>query len=432
MKLQIGIIIGAVVVVFVAVLILIGVLPGLRTGEEGRRSTLVMWGFDDSRVFSDAFQEYSQDKSNIQVEYSQKSPVTFESELLNAIARGESPDILVFPSDLLMEKHQDKLSAAPPILVTEREIKLDFVPAAEAFLRGKEIIGIPLYGDALLLYWNQDLFTQNFITIPPKTWDEFLDTAVKLTKKDAAGNILIAGAALGRGLNIKHAHQILAALFLQSGERITIKKESGAREIVLGEPIRVGEASLNPAESALRFISDFSNPRKSSQSWSGALIEAKEMFLAGKLGMYIGLMSEFGEIKNKNPHLAFSISTLPQLKDAKEFITSGTLFALSVPKASTNQRQAWEFIKFLTAREQSSKSADIKNTVSPRRDLLSNYQKEAARSVFAESLLRLKLWPNPDPARTEEIFNGLIEDIALGRGTLRDNLNKAKARLQEI
>jgi len=279
-----------------------------------------------------------------------------------------------------------------------------------------------------VLYTNSDIFNQNSIALVPKTWDEFLEISQKLTKKDVNGNITLAGAALGRAQNIRHAPLILETFFLQSGEKII----DSNGEVVLGNVVALGGADLRPAESSLRFISDFANPRKTSQSWSGTLPEAKEAFIAGKLAMYLGLIREFEEIKNKNPHLAFSVSLLPQLSGASRAITSGTLYALVVPKVSAKQKQAWEFISFLANAENASFFAGATKNVSLRRAAIKNYQKEAVRSVFADSALNLKLWPNPDPMLTDSIFRELIENVSSGRETLRDALEKVAGKLSEI
>src|SRR3989344_5663169 len=426
-KLQIIIIGGAVIIVVIAVLVVTGIVPGLKVGGESGVS-LAVWGFDNESALRDLVLKYAEAHQNFDVRYSKKDRANFESDFLNAIARGEAPDIVVFPSDYL-NKHKDKLSAAPTILFTEREISQQYIEAASVFLGAKnEVLGVPFYAEPLMLFINNDIFTKNFIASPPKTWDEFLNDAAKFTKKDSSGNIAISGAALGRAENIENAPLILTTLFLQSGEKII----NNLGEVVLNEPLNIGGVTLHPAESSLQFITDFANPKKNSQSWSGALPEAKDALINGELAMYFGKISEHNEIKNKNVHLSFSAALLPQLADTTRPITGGVMFALAVPKASKAQQQAWQFIQFLSSAENSASYADKTGNVSTRRDVLPVYQKESTRSVFANSVLALKLWPDPDPMRTDQIFRTLIEDMAVGRFTLRDSLEKAKARLQEL
>ena len=425
-KFQIGIILGAIVLLSVAVLIITGILPGLR-GDENAGGNIVMWGFEDENVFNNPFHEFGQSRPNVIIRYQKKNRVDFEGEFLNAIARGESPDIVVFPSNLLA-KHKDKLSFAPSSQVTERDITRQFVESANSFLGPQnEILGIPLYGDSLILYFNKDIFTKNLVTLPPKTWDEFLNLAQKMTSKDSSGNILLSGAALGRASNINNATGILTALFLQAGEKIV--NEKGAT--VLGDLPQDSNAQVRPAEEALRFFADFANPTKAAQSWSAALPESRDAFTGGKLAMYLGFVGEYDLIKSKNPHLNFDVSALPQLSKEARPITSGRLFALSVPKASINQNLAWSMAQFLTASKISALFASSKNDVSPRRDVLPSYAGNSIKSVFAESILTLKLWNDPDPVRSEGILRTMIEDLALGKSTMRDAIDKAKAKFNQ-
>jgi len=416
-----------VAVVVVLILILAGAIPGTQhpTEQSGR---VTLWGFDEEKTWSDAINAYKESHPKVSVEYKTKNLKTFEDDLVNAIARQDSPDVIMFPS-YDMAALSDILSTAPPLLITEREITQQYIDASSLFLTPKkQVLGIPAYGDALVLYFNKDLFTQNFITLPPATWNEFLDDAQKITRKDSNGNILISGAALGRAGNIKNAPYILEALLFESGEKILDENDN----IILGNSVEIQSTEIRPAKSALRFFVDFANIAKNSQSWSAGLPEAKDLFVSGKLGMYLGFISEYSDIKNKNPHLNFAVSLIPKLNTSDNLITSGSLFAFAVPRASKNQFTAWSFATFFAAPENSALYTKAANAISPRRDLIASYQSDSLKSIFAKALLGLTLWRNPDPAKTDPLFRELIENVATGKLTLREALDKTAVRLQEI
>ncbi len=425
--LQVWLIVGAIILVTIAIMIITGFLPGLRE-RYSSAGTLVMWGFEDETPFSKAFHSFGQVYRGAMVKYSKKNLPTFEEDLLNAIARGESPDVIIFPSDFF-KKHKDKLSAAPAATLTEREISQQFIDAARTFLGPKnEVLGIPIYAETLMLYYNKDIFNENFVTLPPVTWTEVINIARTMTRKDESGNILISGAALGRASNIKNATTILAALFMQSGDYIF----TPTGEIMLGDtPAGFKNTSQRPAESALLFFSDFANPAKVAQSWSAALPDSRDMFAAGKVAMYFGSNRDLDIIKAKNPHLNFSLAPLPQLSASSPAVTSGILYALVVPKASKTQQMAWNLAKYLTTKNISEDYAKTKNDVSPRRDVLATYAGDSVKSIFAASDLALKLWPNPDPDKSENILQALIEDVALGKGTIRESIDRAKAKFKQ-
>ncbi len=425
--LQIGLIAGAIILVIIAVLILTGTLPGLRI-DTGPAAHLVMWGFDNPEIWKDIIISYQNNNPNVKIFYQQKNINTFDSDFINALASGVSPDVVIFPSNYFF-KEKTKLAAAPINIFTESNIAQNFIPAASIYVSlTKEILAAPLSADALVLYYNNDLFSRHFITTPPATWDDFLDAAQKLTEKDSAGNIIISGAALGRAGNIKNAPQILTTLFLQAGEKII----DSAGTVVLGNAVKTGGADVRPAESSMIFFSSFANSQKVSQSWSLALPEAKDMFIGGKLAMYIGSMNDFFDIKNKNPHLSFAVSLIPQLKGAVHPITGGELFGLVVPKMSQNQTAAWLFIKSITDATISQTYADKIGSVSLQKNLLPGYLTNPTLGVFAHSVFDLQLWPKPDSVSSDQILRSLIEDVALGNGTIRDSFARAQIKLQNL
>src|SRR3989344_5025276 len=154
------------------------------------------------------------------------------------------------------------------------------------------------------------------------------------------------------------------------------------------------------------------------------------MFVSGKLAMYIGKSSEFPELVKKNPHLNFDVAHLPSLDSQRT--TYGNLFAGVVPKASRNYMPAWAFVRFWAQKSNSKLYSDLKDDASPRRDLFSSYQGNPKRAIFAESILSLDFWANPDPIKVNQIFSDLIEEVATGQTILRSAIAKAKAKINEI
>lgn len=421
---------GIGVVVFFFVLMFMGLIPGLQTASD-KGANLVLWGFEDQKsVWEPTLSAFQKAYPKIKIQYNQKDIRTFESDFVNTIALGQQiPDIVVFPSDYF-KKQADKLSVAPVGLITDNQIKNNFIDSALMFWSpsAQTTVGLPLYGDALVLYSNKGLLTKHFLVRPPKTWDEFLDYSGQITEKDSSGNIVIAGAALGRSQNIKNASYIISTLFLQFGDDIVSPDGS----IILGKSSLQGDIQVSPAESALQFFNNFANPRKNTYSWSSLLPEAQEMFVQGKLGFYIGLMSEYETIKAKNPHLDIQVSLLPQLTNAPRPITGGQLYLLVVPRASRQPASSWAAVAYLTGAESGQVFANSMKTVVPRRDVIPTYQNDAVRSVFANSMLALKLWRMSDPPATKSILNTMIEDLALGRGSVFDVIRTANTQLNRL
>ena len=424
-KAQMYVFIGVGAAAIFIVLIFIGIIPGL-PGTDTQPASLVMWGFQDKKIWEQIFQRYGSVRPNIKISYSQKNPVAFEAELLNALAQGQAPDIIMFPAEYL-KRQGDKIALAPKGVITEKDLGLAHIDATRTLWVPSQqtIRGIPIYGDTLVLYSNKALLTKYFIPSPPATWDELVVMAKKITQKDASGNISIAGVAMGRARNIQNASDIIAALFLQFGDPMT--DDRGRMD--LGSAVKRGEVSENAAESALQFFTDFANPRRTTYSWSVALPEAQEFFITGKLAFYLGYISEYNTIRAKNPHLDIVVSLFPQLSGAERPVTSGSITMLAVPRFSRNQTHAWNFIYFAAQPAQAGILANATNNVIPRRDTFSLYQNEAVRSVFAKSMLALRLWSNPSPAAVRSAFRDMIEDVAIGRRSIKESVDNANTQI---
>ena len=80
-----------------------------------------------------------------------------------------------------------------------------------------DIYCLPLMYDGLALAYNKDLFFNQGLT-PPKTWDDLLSSAKRITKYNSVepGTIDVGGVALGITENVQNATDILGLMFAQS------------------------------------------------------------------------------------------------------------------------------------------------------------------------------------------------------------------------
>jgi multiple sugar transport system substrate-binding protein len=89
------------------------------------------------------------------------------------------------------------------------------------------IWGVPTEINDYALIYNKDILKQagvvdaNGDAKPPKTWAEFVDTAVKTTKKDASGNIVQYGFAITKDMDWAVADPYLSLLFTNNGKYLS-------------------------------------------------------------------------------------------------------------------------------------------------------------------------------------------------------------------
>lgn len=225
---------------------------------------------------------------------------------------------------------QYDLMAAPADVFTLSDFKNTFYPvAADSFVKGDVIYGAPMGIDGLALFYNEEML--NAIGgQPPKNWQEFLDSATKMTVKDTDGNLQTAGAALGTAGNVDHWSDILGLLFLQQ------------------PGVDFNNLTTPQAAEVLKFYTDFvTDPRK--KTWDVNLPKSTDMFAQGRLGFYFAPSWRAHELRVFNPNLKFKVAPVPQLSGRT--VGWATFWGQAVSAKSQNPTEAWKFVKFLTSAE---------------------------------------------------------------------------------
>lgn len=416
------------VLLVVAVLMFSGILPGFKGKGVTTASNISMWGTLSGPKFNMLFGELNTaNKNSFSVTYERKRASTYKNDLVNALASGSGPDIWIMSQDILLWA-KDKLQPLSFESFPERTFRDTFFDSADLFLdvKNKNVLAMPIAVDPLVLYWNRELFSSAGLARAPENWDEFLASVQSLTKRDNAGNITQAGAAIGEFRNVKNAKDILSMLILQAGNKIV---DPVSLRVVLGD---VGKAPLSPAENSVRFFNEFSDPGKSSYTWNRALPSSDTMFVNGNLAMYFGYASELNGIRERNPHLDFDVVLVPQIKGSPSKATFGKIYALAVSKASPRKQAAFTAIFKMMGGNFSENFAEDVSMAPVRRDLLAKGNKGAFSPVFFKSAIMAKAWLEPNPDKVYKIFQNMVESVATGAARPSESVREARGQIEEL
>src|SRR5438876_8996021 len=189
-------------------------LPTLSIARAAPKVTLTVWLPDYctpvtqnwfKKSFQPAFAKaYPQISVNIvYVDWS-----VYNQKVATAFAGGTAPDVLEtgasYVPDLVI-KHQ--IRSIDPYLPAWGH-KNDFYPGAWAntVWQGHNY-GVPYLSGVRALVYRKSLLRAAGITHPPMTWDELYTEALKLTKKDAKGNVTRLGFATYTGAPVDYFQQ---------------------------------------------------------------------------------------------------------------------------------------------------------------------------------------------------------------------------------
>ncbi|MDO8443448.1 MAG: extracellular solute-binding protein [Candidatus Azambacteria bacterium] len=421
---------GAVVVIILLISsIFLGILPGSKPQKAGQ-ATLEFWGlFDSASVWQPLFDEYRKTHSNTFFKYTQMEPAAYEQKLIEALASGKSPDIIMFRSSWL-PKHGNKISPLPETMMTLRTFQETFPDVATIdFVSSGKIYALPVWTDALSMFYNKDLFNTAGVAVPPKTWEDFIKVVQKLTSKDKSGNLLKSGAAVGAADNVDNAADILSLLMLQTGTRMI--SDDGAKA-VFDQAVTVNGTNYKPGESALRFYTDFANPKSGAYVWNNNLPNSFDAFASGQAAIIFDYAVNIPRLKQKAPNLRLGVAPIPQLSGESKTVNYADFWGYSVPAASKNSVSAWEFIIFLTGVDTNRYFANAVSRPAARRDVLNEEKSSPDLGVFAESVLSATNWYQTDPAAVENIFKDMLNAVVLRNTTPADAISDAAARVSSL
>lgn len=394
-------------------------------GNKSTTGSVVIWGTLDGTAMNAVIGTAADTDPNLSlVSYVQKDPATFEADLTNALASGKGPDLFILRQDYAVQD-ADKISETPYAQIPQSQFESTFIGASTPYLSGTGVRAIPFAADPLVLYWNRDMLAAAGYVRPPQYWDELYTMAQAITKKDESGNITKSAIAIGEFSNIPNAKDVLSALIMQAGNDIVTMDADGKLSAVLSQ--KTGGVSQS-AVSALNFYTEFANPSKNDYSWNRSMSEARVAFAAGDTAMYIGYASEAKSIQQTNPNLNFSVSILPQVRNASRSVTTGHVYAFAAPKTGTNVQGAMTVASLLSSLNNSVALANALSMSSARVDALAG-QAQGKADVLQKSAIIMRAWPDPNSQKTNDIFQSMIEDTTSGAALSSEAVQRADQQL---
>ena len=149
-------------------------------GGSGQTITVVIaeYSKDHTKPFWQGLAEQYAKQSNVKVDLRVIDWNSIDQQVSTMIQNNQRPDILNLNSFSSYAK--DGL-LYPATDVLSPKTRDDFL---EPFLRGGEyqgaLYGFPILSSARAFFYNKDLLAKAGVAGPPKTWDEFVETAKKM------------------------------------------------------------------------------------------------------------------------------------------------------------------------------------------------------------------------------------------------------------
>lgn len=297
---------------------------------------LIFWGVTkDEKLIQPIIDKYQKENPNIKITYLKKASSQYEKSLSSQLSTDQSPDIVEI-HNTWTNKYGQYLNELPTSILNETEyINTYYNICLTSFKRyDNNIYGIPIEIDSLVIFYNKDIFEKEGIKDTPKNWDEFITLSQKLTKFDEDGNPIQYGAGIGSSSNVTYSSDIFSLMVLQNQVPIT---KSGKAYL----------SSNSRLEDALLFYTEFITKHK---VWSSTFENDISAFRNGKVAMIFAPSRFALELGNKST-INYSTFPTPQIYGLNNDIYLANYWGYSVSDKSSNSKEAWKFIKYLTEQE---------------------------------------------------------------------------------
>jgi len=422
--------------------------------------TLEFWGLWDNsddwgkiiEKFEDEIYNFNGQEIKISINYTKKDFNSYEEDLAKAKEKNNEPNIMMINNNWL-EKYLDYLEPlagddnyAEEYKLIKYEELLEIFPAETIrnLIYENELYGLPTHSDSLALFYNKDLLAKMEIENPPRIWEEFKETASKLTMLDKDNNIIQAGAAFGCGENINSSSDILSLLMMQGGAKII----DFDKNIDLNKEIEIntigGIEKRIPGERAIIFYTEFSNPEKEKYVWNCEQEEAVKSFANNKTAMFIGYSYQIKNLLALNPDLNHGVSKMPQLENSA-IINFSNVWTPVVSKNNNCSVEpielsngidcskiAWSFLSFAIQKENSKIYLNSTGKAAARKDLISEQidlnNKISAFASQAETAISYNKFDD----KIDRILIDMIDEICLDRGGIDEIVEEAVGKIGNL
>ena len=295
---------------------------------------------DVLREYVDRFNETNED--GITVEMDIMPGDTLTEKLAPALAAGTAPALFsIHDMDVANYAGSGSVSTFDDYFDVTGENKDDYM---EVSLTGLQLDGhqwaFPMEWYAQYLYYNKDLFDAAGITEVPDTWEEFAETASKITDPDKK--------VYGAGLCVSGGVPWMNSMIISNG---------GA---VLSEDGATGTLASDATKTTLDLIKQIADNGDTPVGNTGADLD--NLMSADQLGMVVNGPWMVNGLKENE--INFGVAPIPQGTASRAGITEITAFAMPAGISEEQKAAAYKFVSFWSNAE-NSKEWSLRNGFPP-------------------------------------------------------------------
>lgn len=387
--------------------------------------TFSAWGtVEETENLVQLVETYNATNSKPKIKFVHIDHQEYDRKILIQTAAGNPPDVfLVTSTDLSTLAYRGVLEDLSSWIAADSATSIhptDFFPALlkTATIRAR-IYGLPVGYTPMVIYYNRRLFREAGVPYPDTTWtwDDFLQTAIKLTRREASGRTQQFGCMISMA---GHTY-----VYSFGGDFF----DANRQWFRLDQPQTLAALQFY-GDLAMKYHVTTSPTERLYNSDQGFRQEAVAMIAAGRW-----------QVPNfARTNLDWDVAPMPRGESAAAGVI---VYNVVMSNFSRKKLQAWEFMKFMAsplAQQQSAKSGNIipsRIEVANSAAFLNDTTFHVDNRIFLHGVEQARLWPMeiaPETSYMNQwvILNEAMEKAMLGRQSYSAAAVNAQERINTI
>ena len=392
---------------------------GCRKKEETKakeKETIELWHYwdipDNQRHLEELVEQFNKMQEDIEIEVSYIPDEDFKKQLALAMSEEKMPDIAVVDSSDFQFLHHMKafadLTDAIPELKeyneTAEELLKQQDAAKEAFEKQENLYQELEKREKHLQEKEQKFLEENGCEVP-ESWEEFQETAAKISNEDVKGFAITA-------LQTEESmYEFLPILWSMGGDVYRIAEENSKKAFLLLDQMeKEGSLSL--------------------QSISLTMGDLTNQFLKGKIGIMFNSSMAIDSIREGNPDLEFGVAPIPG-GETSVSVAGGEILAVA---ENEKKEYAIRFLKFLADKDRMKEYIDAFGFLAPRQDIMEQqFAEDPEKRTFIKMYKAAGIREiSPEWPRISLTLSDTLRQILVEEEDPQTILNKSAEKIEKI
>lgn len=392
------------------------------TGSQAKAEEKVeieYWQYDypsKTKLMDQLIKEFQDKNPNITVKHVTHPYEQYNEKVAATVSAGRGADVInLYYGWLPLYVDSGYLQPLPEDAFPAATIEKEFFPLVKAAKMDGKYYVIPTAVRTLAMMYNKDLFKEAGIAAPPKTWDELVDQAKKLTKRDANGQL-----------------QQVGFYFNTGGQG-----HNWFREVL------IRQAGGNPQSADYKKIDWASDAGQKAFKWwvelqtvhkvgeIGFMTDDVTAFKAGKAAMNIDGSFRVGNLKDVT--FDWASAPLPVGPDGKNY-TMSSFWANGITKKATGAKKdaAVKFLQFLTQPDVMERWTKDIGELPARPEVAQKFKDDPKLAGFVEGLPYASATYFVDEKKDRQALMDAVDEVILKGKDPAAALKDAETAVQQL